>query len=115
HENLVEMPAPSARAHALDAPLADLAGEHRPEPMPPEPHGLVADVDAAFVQQVFDTPQRERKADVHHHRQADDLGRRLEVAEWRKPGVGWRRTARRPRIKPSSSDTALSRDPWRSG
>jgi hypothetical protein len=38
-------------------------------------------VDPAFVQQVFNVPQRERIPDIHHNRQADDLGARLEVAE----------------------------------
>ena len=49
--------------------------------MPPEPHGLVADLDAALVQQVLDITEREREADVHHHRQADNLGARLEPLE----------------------------------
>jgi hypothetical protein len=40
----------------------------------------VRDLDRAFVQQVLDVPQRERITDVHH-RQADDLGLRLEDAE----------------------------------
>ena len=39
------------------------------------------DVDPPLVQQVLDSPQRQRIADVHHHGQADDLGRGLEVAE----------------------------------
>ncbi len=39
------------------------------------------DVDAPLVQQVLHVPQRERVADVLHDRQADDLGRGLEVAE----------------------------------
>ena len=43
---------------------------------PPEPHRFVADIDAAFVQKIFDIPKRKRKPDVHHHRQADDLGGR---------------------------------------
>ena len=58
HENLVEMPAPSARAHALDAPLADLPGEHRSEPISPEAHRFVADIDVAMVEQIFYIPQR---------------------------------------------------------
>ena len=49
--------------------------------MPPEPHRLVADVDAALVQQVLDVSERKREPDVHHHRQADDLGAGLEVPE----------------------------------
>jgi hypothetical protein len=52
----------------------DLAGELRPEPVPPHPHGLVADVDAALEQQVLYVPQRQRVTDVHHHHQADHLG-----------------------------------------
>ena len=28
----------------------------------------------ALVQRVFTVPQRERKSEVHHHRQANDLG-----------------------------------------
>ena len=39
------------------------------------------DIDAALVEQILDVPQRARKADVHHHRKADDLGRSLEIFE----------------------------------
>jgi hypothetical protein len=46
--------------HALDALSADLVGEHRTEPVPPEAHRLVADVDAALEQQVLDVPKRQR-------------------------------------------------------
>ena len=48
----------------VNAPLADRRGEHRTEPVPPEPHRFVADIDAAFEQQIFDLPQRQRIADV---------------------------------------------------
>jgi DNA invertase Pin-like site-specific DNA recombinase len=41
----------------------------------------MADVDAAFSQQVFHIPQAQRKADIHHHDQADDFGRGVEIAE----------------------------------
>jgi hypothetical protein len=35
-------------------PLAvNVAGERPTEPVPPAAHGLVADIDAAFVQQIF--------------------------------------------------------------
>jgi len=57
----------------MHAPLADLCREHRTEPVPPEPHGFVADIDAALGQQIFDLPQRQWIADLHHHREADDL------------------------------------------
>ena len=43
HKHLVEMPAPvGIRPHAVDPFPSDLSGEHRPEAVPPEPHGLVA-------------------------------------------------------------------------
>ena len=38
----------------------------------------VRDIDPALVEQVVDVSQRERKADVHHHRYADDFERRLK-------------------------------------
>jgi hypothetical protein len=38
----------------------------------------VADLDAPFVEQVFDVPKRQRESDVEHHRQPDDLRARLE-------------------------------------
>ena len=41
----------------------------------------MADVNAAFMQQIIHIPERQRKPDVHHHRQADDLGARLEVTK----------------------------------
>src|SRR6056297_1950152 len=71
HEHLVQVPSPVAGLHALDAPLADLGGKERAKAMPPEPDCLVADLDAALVQQILDVPEREREPDVHHYRQAD--------------------------------------------
>jgi hypothetical protein len=41
----------------------------------------MADVDVALEQQIFDLPQRQRIADVHHHREADYFGRAVETAE----------------------------------
>jgi hypothetical protein len=75
HVHLVEMPAPVTQAPHVRHPLPpDVAGKHRAEPVPPHPHGLVADVDAALEQQVLDVPQRQRETHVHHHDQADHLG-----------------------------------------
>lgn len=39
------------------------------------------DVDTSLVEQVLDIPQRQRVADVHHYRQADDLGVGSGIAE----------------------------------
>lgn len=41
--------------------------------MPPEPHGLVADLNAAPVQQILDVPEREQEPDGQHDRKAEDL------------------------------------------
>jgi len=86
HEHLVEVPAPMPeRPHRLNTVATDLRCEIRCEngakPVPPEPHRLMRDIDAPLMQKVVDVPERERISDVHHHCQADDLGRGLEVAE----------------------------------
>ena len=72
--------------------------------MAPEPHRLVADVDATFEQQVLDLAQRQRITDVHHHREADDLGRAVEITE----GIVHRRRLRilARSLKPIYSDNA---------
>ncbi len=58
----------------MNPPLSNLSGEQRAEPVPPEAHRLMADVDAAFEQQILDLPQRKRLSNVHHYREADHLG-----------------------------------------
>jgi hypothetical protein len=61
HEDLVEMPAPMPEmTHRLHPAASDLGSENRPEAVPPEPHGLVRDVDAALMEQVLDIPELER-------------------------------------------------------
>jgi len=65
----------------MNATFSDLRGEHRAEPVPPETHGFVADVDAALEQQILYLSQRKRIPDVHHHREADYLGRTVEITE----------------------------------
>ncbi len=63
HLDLVEVPAPVGQdAHAVDSLATDLRCEHRAKPVPPEPHALEADVDAALMQQVRPWQQPERKA-----------------------------------------------------
>jgi hypothetical protein len=65
----------------------------------------VADIDAALGQQVLNLAQRRRLSDLHHHRQADNLGRRIEITEWvshpTRPKNGF------VCLKPICSDTAL--------
>lgn len=53
--DLVQVPAAlSARSHRLNPIAADFGNEHRPDPVPPAAHRLVAEVDPRFVQQVLD-------------------------------------------------------------
>jgi hypothetical protein len=85
--------------------LSDVCCKHRPEPVPPHTNRLVANVDAALMEQILDLPQRQRETDVHHHRKPNDLGRRLEVVErifhsMTLPGAHLQ-------LKPSSSDNAF--------
>jgi len=81
HEHRVQVPLPAAQSYPIDTAFADLGGEHRAKPVPPKPHRLVANVGAALVEQIFHISQRKREPNVHHHRQADDLGTGLEIAE----------------------------------
>src|SRR5258707_10488760 len=82
HKHLVQVPAPlRLAAHVRDASLTDLGGEHRAKPVPPEPDGLVADVDPALGQEIFDVSKRQRVSHVHHHDQTDDLRRAVEISE----------------------------------
>ena len=69
------VPAPAlVGARPVDPPASDLGGEHRPEPVAPEPHRLVAHLDAPLVLKVLDVPQRRREPYKYHHCQANDLG-----------------------------------------
>lgn len=53
-----------------------------------------------LMQQVLDIPQSQRVADMHHHRQADELGARLEVAEDAGAAHTLKATGSHPRHKP---------------
>ena len=64
-------------------PLAtDVAGEHRAEPVPPQAHRPVANVDATLEQQILYIAQRKAEPDLHHHHEADHLGRRIQTPGW---------------------------------
>jgi hypothetical protein len=41
----------------------------------------MANIDPTLMQQVFYIPKRKRKPDIQNHRQANDLGRGLEIAK----------------------------------
>ena len=103
---LVE-PAPVRIRMVLYPPPPDLRSKHRNKPVPPETDCFVADINATFEQQVFDLAQRQRIADIHHHREADHLRRTVETAEeilhpwrvWKSPS----------RLNSIYSDNALAR------
>src|SRR6056297_880336 len=110
HEDLIEMPPPVAGFHALDTAFADLRGEHRAEPIPPEPHRLVADVDAAFVQKILHVAERQGKSDVQHHRQTDDFRAAVKALERVRFDHVPTLRGRPARLNRNPSDSALAVD-----
>ena len=68
----------------------------------------MADVCIALMNQVFDGPERKRKPDVEHHRQADDIEAGLEIAEG--PAFGHRQRLRMPpaRLNQIISDSVMN-------
>ena len=104
HQNLAEMPLPTARPHTFDPSFPDLVGDHRAEPMPPETNSFVANIYAALVQQIFDVSQRKWEPDIEHHHQADDFGDGLELLEREAFGHPMTLPSAMPRLKRSSSD-----------
>jgi hypothetical protein len=51
------------------------------EPVPPQPDGLVADIETSLMQQVLDIAERKWKPDVHHDRQVDNFGAAVKIFE----------------------------------
>ena len=74
--------------------------------MPPKAYRFMAYIDAALVQQIFHDPKRQREPHIHHDRQADDIGRRLEVAKGAAFGHPARLRNRPARLNQVSSDRA---------
>lgn len=84
NENLVQVPLPIGMgAHLLDTFSADLGSEQRAKSITPKPNRFVTDIDPSLMQKVFDVSLGKREADVHHHRQANDVGAGFEVPKWR--------------------------------
>ncbi len=112
-EHFIQMPSPLVMTSMLlNAPLPDLRGEHRTKPVPPNPHGAQqcatrrSRYRSALEQQFFYLSQGQRITDVHHHREADHLGRNVEIAK----RITHRRRLRNapPRLKPIYSDNACT-------
>jgi hypothetical protein len=65
-----------------------------------EPNRFMHDIDIPPVEQVLDVPRLKRVADIPHDREADDLRRRLEVAEDAGTAHPLEASGPRPRHKP---------------
>ena len=61
--------------------MTDLGRKDRTKTVPPIPHRLMDHIDPVFVKQMLDIAERERKTQIQHHGQANDLGRGFEIAE----------------------------------
>lgn len=73
-EDLVQVPVPlRTPSHGFGPPFPDLMREVSPEPVDPVTDRFMANVDTALVKQIFNIPQRQREADVHHDRKLDDF------------------------------------------
>src|SRR5690606_41997206 len=82
NENLIEVPSPvGVTLRPMDPLLTYFTCEYWTKSVPPIAHRFMTDVDTPFMEKVFDVAKRKGKSDIHHHRQADDLRRRLEIAE----------------------------------
>ena len=64
----------------------------------------MADIDTALEQEILALPQRQRIAVLHHHREANYLGRAVEITEWITHRRRLRNLARR--LKTIYSDNA---------
>lgn len=58
----------------MNALIPEPRGEHRVESVPLKMHRLVAEIDATLKPQAFELPQRKRIANIHHQREANELG-----------------------------------------
>ena len=89
----------------MNTAFPDLRSKQRAKAVPPVPHRFMANVYAPFEQNIFDLTQRQRIADIRHHREADDLGRAVEITE----GIVHRRRLREltSHLKAIYSDSAV--------
>jgi hypothetical protein len=60
-------------AHPVYPQTLHVSREDWTEPVPPQPHRFMADVDPAFKKEILNVAQRQREANVHHHYEADHL------------------------------------------
>lgn len=116
YKHLVQMPLPvRVGSHSIHPFSANFRGKHRAEPNPPETDGFMADIDPTFVEKVHNFAQRKWQPNVEHHRQADDLWTRFEIAKWPAFCHAGKLCGPPAHLKPFSSDSAreASRPPTR--
>jgi hypothetical protein len=70
--HLIRMPVSKA-VHAANPLPANASGEYRTKPVPPEPHRIVTEDEAALKQQILDVSQALQEANVHQHHEPDYL------------------------------------------
>ena len=75
--------------------------------MPPISHRFVADIDAAFMQQIFHIPKQQRELNVQHHSQTDDLWARFEPLEVAGFGHAPELSTTLPRLKSGFPDKTM--------
>jgi len=76
HKHLIDVPAPLTKtSHPADPLTLDIRCKHWTEPVPPVPDRLMANVDPALREQIFDIPQAQRKPNIHHHHKPNDFWR----------------------------------------
>jgi hypothetical protein len=71
-----------SRPHAINPAAADLSDKHQAKFVSPKSDGLMADVDASLMQQIFDIAKRKWEPNIQHHCKADDLKACLEISKW---------------------------------
>jgi hypothetical protein len=71
HKHFVQVPSPIGMiAGGMKSLLPDLAREQWTKSLPLIAHGFMTNVDAAFMEKIFDVAKGQRKPDIHHHSQA---------------------------------------------
>lgn len=106
HEHFVQVPTLIQTVMHLALPY--FGCEHRPKVVPPISNRSMANIDSAFVQQIFHITKRYRKPDIHHDGQANDIGGCFEVTEWILVFHPLRVERPNSRLKEFSSDISVS-------
>jgi len=68
YEHFIQVPPPVPKAAHSTYPLTfDLSSKQRTKPVPPHPHGFMANIDTALEQKILYVSKRKWKAYIHHH------------------------------------------------